>query len=391
MSKRKTVLLSDIGEIITGNTPKTSNLGNYETDDIPFLKPSDFNTDGIDLLSTEFYISEKARNKARILPVGSVVVTCIGIIGKTKILNMECAFNQQINAIIPKNDNYNRYVAYAILFQKDLLQTQANSAVVPIINKSDFSKIHIPLPPLETQRKIADNLDKVSHTINLCSAILEKLDLLVKSRFVEMFGDPISNQFRYNVSSMTTLCEIIDGDRGKNYPKQEEFTEHGYCLFLNAKNVTSVGFNFTNCMFISKEKDEILHNGKLSKDDVVLTTRGTIGNLAFYTDDIPYKNIRINSGMVILRMNKKLINELFFIEQFRMILKDIRDKIASGTAQPQLPISTMNKIKMLIPPLSLQNQFAAFVIQVDKSKEKVKETLEKAETLKKKLMQDYFG
>ena len=95
--------------------------------------------------------------------------------------------------------------------------------------------------------------------------------------------------------------EMIDGDRGKNYPKQDEFTEDGFCLFLNAKNVTDNGFNFETKMFISQEKDEILKKGKLQRGDVILTTRGTVGNVAFYSENIPFDNIRINSGMLILR------------------------------------------------------------------------------------------
>ena len=167
---------------------------------------------------------------------------------------------------------------------------------------------------------------------------------------------------------MTDLCEIIDGDRGKNYPKQEEFSEVGFCLFLNAKNVTSNGFSFENCMYITEEKDKILRSGKLSRGDVVLTTRGTLGNLAYYDNSVPYEHMRINSGMVILRMKRDRIKERFFIEQFKMQLASIKEKIASGSAQPQLPISTMNKIKMLVPDVELQNQFVAFVGQTDKSK-----------------------
>ena len=99
-----------------------------------------------------------------------------------------------------------------------------------------------------------------------------------------------------------------------------------------------------------------------------MTTRGTLGNLAFYDESVPYKHMRINSGMVILRMKRELIEERFFIEQFKMQLASIKDKIASGSAQPQLPISTMNKIVMLVPDVDRQIQFAAFVEQVDKLK-----------------------
>lgn len=190
---------------------------------------------------------------------------------------------------------------------------------------------------------------------------------------------------------MTELCNIIDGDRGKNYPTQDEFSDEGYCLFLNAKNVTTNGFDFENCMFITKEKDELLRKGHLNRGDIVLTTRGTIGNLAFYDNSVSYENIRINSGMVILRMNHDLVSEHFFIEQFKMQLSLIKEKIASGSAQPQLPISTMNKIMMLVPSIELQNQFAAFVEQTEKTKTTISKSLEKLETLQKALMQEYFG
>ena len=190
---------------------------------------------------------------------------------------------------------------------------------------------------------------------------------------------------------MTEVCDIIDGDRGKNYPTQEEFSDEGYCLFLNAKNVTSNGFSFENCMFVTKEKDEILRKGHLNRGDVVLTTRGTIGNLAFYDESVPYENVRINSGMVILRMNHEIVSEHFFIEQFKMQLSLIKEKITSGSAQPQLPISTMNKIVVLIPSVEQQQLFAEFVKQVDKSKVVVQKALDEAQLLFDSLMQKYFG
>lgn len=95
--------------------------------------------------------------------------------------------------------------------------------------------------------------------------------------------------------------EIIDGDRGKNYPNQGDFTSINHCLFLNAGNVTVSGFNFSDCSFISAQKDAVLRKGKLQRHDIVLTTRGTVGNVAYFDDSIEYEHIRINSGMVILR------------------------------------------------------------------------------------------
>ena len=267
----------------------------------------------------------------------------------------------------------------------------ATGAAQPGLAVSKLETLSIEIPNISEQNKIAQTLYKVEQLVNFRKQQLAKLDELVKARFVEMFGDPADNVNNLTVSPMTAICQIIDGDRGKNYPKQEEFSDSGFCLFLNAKNVTAQGFSFENCTYITEEKDALLRNGKLCRGDVVLTTRGTIGNLAFYDTSVPYENIRINSGMVILRMNKQVVSEIFFIEQFKMQLDSIKSRIASGSAQPQLPISTMNKIEMILPPIELQNQFSAFVERVDKQKQTVQQSLEKLELMKKALMQEFFG
>lgn len=268
---------------------------------------------------------------------------------------------------------------------------QAHGATMKHLTKPVFDALPFYLPDLPTQRRIADTLDKVSEGIEVCRKMLDELDLMVKAKFGEMFGDPTGNSFNLSVKPMTEVCEIIDGDRGKNYPNADEFSDEGYCLFLNAKNVTASGFNFDNCMYITKEKDDILRKGKLSRGDVVLTTRGTIGNLAFYTSDIPYEHVRINSGMVILRMNQKIINEVFFIEQFKMLLDDIKQKIASGSAQPQLPISAMREINLLLPDIEQQKIFSEFVAKSNKSRLTLQQVLSKIELKQKVLMQKYFG
>ncbi|VQU51255.1 type I restriction-modification system subunit S [Streptococcus pneumoniae] len=100
--------------------------------------------------------------------------------------------------------------------------------------------------------------------------------------------------------SIDNLFDIIDGDRGKNYPKSDELFSEEYCLFLNTKNVTKNGFSFDTKQFITKTKDKLLRKGKLERYDIVLTTRGTVGNVAYYDELIKYKHLRINSGMVIL-------------------------------------------------------------------------------------------
>ena len=276
--------------------------------------------------------------------------------------NVDTAFG-----LSPKQDILlPRYLFY---FCKNYNFEKLNKTVtIPSLTKADLLKIQIDLPNIDEQKRIVDKLIKVETIINLRNYQMQQLDDLIKARFVEMFGDPLINSCGLETKPMTDICDVIDGDRGKHYPTANEFSDNGYCLFLNAKNVTTSGFNFETCMFVTKEKDEVLRKGKLSRGDVVLTTRGTLGNLAFYTDNVPFEHVRINSGMVILRMKHDVINEVFFIEQFKMQLSDIKKKIASGSAQPQLPISTMNKIQILITDIEKQREFAAFVAQIDKSK-----------------------
>lgn len=249
---------------------------------------------------------------------------------------------------------------------------------------SDFEYL---LPPIEKQKEIVKVLDKVDLIIQKYEKLLKEKNKFIKAQFVEMFGNPFFNDKGLEYMKMPSVCEIIDGDRGKNYPKAEDFFDDEYCLFLNAKNVTNTGFSFDNCIFITKEKDEVLRKGKLQRGDIVLTTRGTVGNLAFYTEDIPFENVRINSGMVILRMKKSIVNELFFIEQFKIQLENIKNKITSGSAQSQLPITTMNEIKILIPKIELQNRFADLVKLVYKQKNELESIIENYKKLKKGLMQ----
>lgn len=160
--------------------------------------------------------------------------------------------------------------------------------------------------------------------------------------------------------------EIIDGDRGKNYPKGFEFMDHGFCLFLNAKNVTSSGFSFQEKMFISREKDFLLRKGKLQRHDIVLTTRGTVGNVGYFSDEISFTDIRINSGMVILRCSKKHVMPEFAYWLFRSpFIQSQIYSLKSGSAQPQLPISIMKNITLLLPPLNIQEAIVKVVSCLD--------------------------
>lgn len=326
-----------------------------------------------------------------------LLISLTGNVGRVGLLQEEmlpAALNQRVGCIRVLNESRlnKKYLFYALnndMFEKKCMN---NSKGIAQKNLSTewLKEYQINLPPIKEQERIIEELDKLQQIIDIRKKQIEELEELINSQFVEMFGDPILNNKNMDFAKMPSICEIIDGDRGKNYPRAEEFIDNGYCLFLNAKNVTNTGFSFQDCMYITKEKDEKLRNGKLKRGDIILTTRGTVGNLAFYTEDVPFENVRINSGMVILRMKKDIVNEIFFIEQFKMQLKSIKNKIANGSAQPQLPITKMNDIKVLTPNIKVQNHFAEFVKQIEKQKSKIQTNLKQIEELQASLMDKYF-
>ena len=193
---------------------------------------------------------------------------------------------------------------------------------------------------------------------------------------------------RYTIGQ---LAEIIDGDRGKNYPKQDEFYPQGYCLFLNTGNVTKEGLIFEENQFIMKEKDEALRKGKLKRGDIVYTTRGTVGNAGYYNSSVPYENIRINSGMVILRSNGEIVDARFLYqilksEYYRPYFK----QYCTGSAQPQLPIKNFSQIYLNVPDIKTQHRIADILSVYDNLIENNQKQIKLLEEAAQRLYKEWF-
>lgn len=160
--------------------------------------------------------------------------------------------------------------------------------------------------------------------------------------------------------------QIIDGDRGKNYPKQNEFSDEGHCLFLSATNVTKSGFSFATNQFVTQEKHDALRKGTVERGDVILTTRGTLGNVALYSDLIPYPVVRINSGMVTVKPDRTALTSEYLYHFLRSDLFQAQVRaLQSGVAQPQLPIRDIKKIKFKYPDLPTQERIAGVLSAYD--------------------------
>ena len=239
------------------------------------------------------------------------------------------------------------YFLYVLLkFNQEKINGLRTGMAQPHVYAKDLATIEVPLPPLEVQQEIVAEIEGYQKVIDGARMVVENYKPVIPI-------DPAWPLVKLGGREIM----IIDGDRGINYPKKVEFQEDGYCLFLNTSNVRKGFFNFDNLEFISKSRDEKLRKGKLSRNDVVLTTRGTVGNIALYDSKIPYENIRINSGMLILRPNTSLINPKFllFLLMSSYTEKEIKS-LLSGSAQPQLPIRTIVNLDLPLPPMQIQNE-----------------------------------
>ena len=379
----KKVKLGEICEIQAGGTPSRNKQEFWVQGNIPWVKIKDINSKYISKVEEHITDLGLRFSSAKLFSRGTILYTIFATIGEVAILDIDAATNQAIAGLHLKSEKVLKdYLYFFLLSIKNRVKNDSRGVAQNNINLTYLKNIEVPIVENSIQQEICNNLTKINQIITLRNQQLIELSNLVKSRFNEMFGG--NKQFE----SIDNLFDIIDGDRGKNYPKSDELFDEEYCLFLNTKNVTKNGFSFITNQFITETKDKLLRKGKLERYDIVLTTRGTVGNVAYYDESIKYKHLRINSGMVILRPKKPNLNQKFIIHVLR---NNNYSRMISGSAQPQLPITKLKKILLPLPPLSLQNEFADFVAQVDKSQLAIQKSLEELETLKKSLMQEYFG
>ena len=380
--------LGEVCDIYNGSTPSRVKA-DYWKGNILWATPTDVSKlndkyiyDTKDKITKEGYES----CSTHLLPIGSVIFTSRASIGHIAITKKELCTNQGFkNFVCKKQLIIPEYLYFCLKLNKHEIENLGSGSTFKEVSMSSIKNFEIPVPPLPIQQKIVSILERAEILKQKREQANEEANKIIQSMFYKMFGKIKLDDYN------TKLFEIIDGDRGVNYPKSSDFLNEGYCLFLSTKNVRSYGFLLNECVFINKQKDEQLRKGKLERNDIVLTTRGTVGNVALYDETIPYNIIRINSGMVLIRPNLDLLLPKYLLYLIQMpIIKNQYLKLVSGSAQPQLPIAILKKIKLLVPPLPLQNQFASIVEKIESIKRKQNKATAEINTLFDALMQKAF-
>ena len=285
-----------------------------------------------------------------------------------------------------KNNINNRYVFHfcqSLYFVDDMVK-QATGASYPAVNSNIVKNSLIPEYTEEKQNEIVITLDKTDNLIYERKKQLLKLDELVKARFVEMFGDTTLNHFGWEKDSLGAVCDVRDGTHDS--PK---YYEIGYPL-VTSKNVAGGKIDLTNCSLICEaDFNKINERSKVDIGDIIMPMIGTVGNPVIVDTEA---NFAIKNVALIKFKNNSRVLNIYIRALLRSDYFDdaVLSKVRGGT-QKFISLGDIRKLEVLIPPMELQEHFVAFVEQVDKSKLEVQQSLEKLETLKKSLMQQYFG
>lgn len=384
----KLLRLGEIGNIITGNTPSKKRKEYYASNDIKFIKPNNFIPGKItNLIEANEFLSKMGSKVGRKVSKGTVLVTCIGTIGNVGIAGEDICFNQQINAIEANSEIVdNRYLAYSILYRKDILKAIANAPVVPIINKTQFSKIEISLPPLEIQKKIVETLDRAQELIDLRKKQILLLDDLVQSIFYDMFGDPITNPKEWEIGTIKDLTYKTQYGSSK---KAKEST--GDFPIIRMNNITySGGWDFTNLKYINLDKKEqtkyLVHKGELLFNRT--NSKELVGKTAVYREE---KAMAFAGYLVKLKTNSNANSE--YISAYlnskhgKLVLLNMAKSIV-GMAN--INAEELKKIKILKPPVKSQNQFAEKAQKIEEQKKLMQKSLVEMENNFNNLMQRAF-
>ena len=388
------MMIKELGEIITGNTPSKNIEKFWESDDICFVKPDIISDNGVNVISeSNEYISEEARKKTKIVTKNTIFVTCIGSIGKIGIASDgEFAFNQQINAIIPNAKVNPRYLAYNLLFNRPRLVAIANAPVVPIINKSRFGEFSVKIEmDTDKQLEIVNILDKLSNIIEQRKQELLVLDDLIKARFVELFGNPIKNEKHWDIFKLGECLKSIDNGKSFTCNVRTRTDEHPAILKLSA--VTYGDYRPEENKVLLDEK-QFIDSAEVHSGDLLFTRKNTpeLVGMAAYVHKTPAHLMMPDLIFRLVpneRMTAIFLWQLINNQEFRPVIQSI----AGGSAKSMSNISKerLSNISVICPPIDEQIRLNEINHKIDKSKVKVQKSLDETQCLFDSLMQKYFG
>ena len=305
-------------------------------------------------------------------------------------------YNGKFNAyqrtyIIESADKEKLIVPYLYCFLDKYVETlreQSIGGVIKYIKLGNLTDAIIPLPDIQEQANIVEKLDKVSGLIEKRKAQLEKLDLLIKSRFIEMFGDPVENTKKWPICKLSQYINFLtSGSRGW----AKYFTDKGE-YFITIKNVKNCRVSLNDVQYVVPPKNAEAKRTKVQEGDLLISITADLGRTGVVTKEIADYGGYINQHLTCIRLNQNIVRPLYIAYYMESDAGKAQFYSKNQSAvKAGLNFNAINSLEFMLPPLELQDAFIKFVKLIDKSKFEIQKSLEKLEILKKSLMQQYFG
>ena len=371
--------LGDICKINMGQSPDSSTY-NDQGVGLPFYQGNaDF---GEVYPNARVYCS----NPVKVAQKGDILISVRAPIGALNIARERCCIGRGLAAITTNEEKCClQYLWHALLSKVDELNAKGTGSTFKAINRNILDETEIPLPSIEEQRTITAKLDKVYGLISLRKKQLQKLDDLIKSRFVEMFGDPVTNPKGWKKKALADEAEIKIGPFGSLLHK-EDYISGGHAL-INPSHIIAGKISLDDNLTLTDEKYEELASYHLFPGDVVMGRRGEMGRCAV----VEQSGLLCGTGSLIIRSNGELradyIQRIISFPSFRKTIEEM----AVGQTMPNLNVPIVSAFQIIKPPKEVQDQYFVFVKKNEQSKIIIQQGLDKLEQMKRALMQKYFG
>lgn len=381
------VKLGDLCVINSGGTPRRNNESYWKNGDIPWVKISDLNN-GVVESTEEFITLDGLKNSsAKIFPQGTLLYTIFATIGEVAILNIDAATNQAIVGLQLKENQkvYLKYIYYYLKSQTNIIKHLGRGVAQNNINLSVVKNMIIPIVSLEKQSNIIATLSKLEKIKKNRIIISNYLDGLIKSRFVELFGDPVLNEKGWNLTSLESVCQSIYGG-GTPSKKIKEYYM-GTIPWVTSKDmksdiivdsiehITQVAIDNSSTKIIPPESVLIVIRSGILKHTLPVC--------------INKSRVTINQDLKALVLDERC-KAIYLQYLLKALEKDILSGVRAVTAD-NIEFNSLKKRKIPIPPINKQIKFSQMVNQINKLKSDVQKSIDETQLLMNSLMQEYFG
>ena len=369
LQKDDWVEIKNIGEVVSGSTPKTTNES-YWGGENKWITPAELSSNTYVITKTDRYLTDEGVKSCslRKLPKDTVLLTSRAPIGKVAIAGTEMYCNQGFKNIICNEKIRPKYLFYLLKNNVRYLEYLGRGATFKEISKSIVENVKIPLFPLQDQDRFIEFAEQIDKSKFLLQQILKKLELLKKSRFIEMFGDPIKNEKRWAQLTLNSVCDGI-GDGLHGTP---EYDDSGDFYFINGNNLINGEIVITPST--KKVNEEVFkkYYRNISSNALLLSINGTLGKIAFYNNEA----ITLGKSACYINL-KTFVNKYFVFELMKTdhFLKYLEENSTKSTIK-NVSLKTIRNFQLISPPENLQNDFISFSKKIDKSKLIIQKALE---------------